>query len=432
MEGYSAVQKVPQIASSKKSSETSLFLTLQLVKCCSGGPPIPRPNPPGAGWVQFSGFFWGKPSSRPPRLPAFLQDQLLWMPATCELTPAPWDFTEVQVVPEHTEVVANCPGAGECSLLSVALQVLCPGDLAVAESCGHLVRWPRSGCPSRRAPPGRWSLTQLGIFFFHFSFSWGWDSPPGKRIGKPGNPSWFAPRTLIAHTGCRLAPSSQNSMEVQNGRRWWWWWWINNGRFPESLRPGPLPALALLRHPSPHQLRAKAPRPLDQNLSTQWHYMQSVFPSVQPFFSGVLLYIFPLQSRAACRSSCESHQHTAPCSLCCISLRAAGTLPGQAKGEQRTRLSAPAQLQSWTKTGSCCSEGWVPHLPEELREVRKGTSASLLSTFPFQTSAGPGEWMRTLDSLSLFPFSKLTSSLMMYVSSKGKKCSGMAIGPGLY
>ncbi|CAO2611227.1 hypothetical protein LEMLEM_LOCUS15038 [Lemmus lemmus] len=109
-------------------------------------------------------------------------------------------------------------------------------------------------------------------------------------------------------------------------------------KFSRKPTPGPLPALALLRHPSPHQLRAKAPRPLDRDFSTQWHYMQSVFPSVQPFFSGVLLHILPLQSRATCRSFCESHQPAAPCSLWCISLRAAGTLPGQAQGEQRASV----------------------------------------------------------------------------------------------
>lgn len=43
MEGYSPIQKVPQIASSKKSSKTSLFLTLQPVKGYPGGPPIPDP-----------------------------------------------------------------------------------------------------------------------------------------------------------------------------------------------------------------------------------------------------------------------------------------------------------------------------------------------------------------------------------------------------
>lgn len=175
------------------------------------------------------------------------------------------------------------------------------------------------------------------LFFFHFSFRWGWDSPAGKRKGKPQLiPPWY----LDCSHWLLPAPCSQNSMEVQNWRWWcWWWWWINNGIFPESLRPGPLPALALLRHPSPHQLRAKLPRPLDRDFSTQWHYIQSVFPSAQTFFAGVLLYIPPpLQSRAACWSSCESLQPAASRSLRCTSPGTAGTLPGQAQREQRASV----------------------------------------------------------------------------------------------
>lgn len=116
--------------------------------------------------------------------------------------------------------------------------------------------------------------------------------------------------------------------------------------FSESLRPGPLPALALLRHPSPLQLRTRPPRPLDQDFNTQWHCMQSVSPSVQQLFPGVLFSILPLQSRAACGSSCESLPILCPQKTCSASPYA---LQGPCQGR-----TAPAQLQSWMKTGSCC------------------------------------------------------------------------------
>lgn len=237
------------------------------------------------------------------------------------------------------------------------------------------------------------------LFFFHFSFRWGWDSPAGKRKGKPQLiPPWY----LDCSHWLLPAPCSQNSMEVQNWRWWcWWWWWINNGIFPESLRPGPLPALALLRHPSPHQLRAKLPRPLDRDFSTQWHYIQSVFPSAQTFFAGVLQYIPPpcrVGQLAGPPASLSSRLRPAACGAPRPALQ--GPCQGRPSGSNAAHLSAPAQWQSWTKTGSCCLEGWVPHLTK-LREVRKGTSASLLATSPLQTSAGPGEWMRVLDSLAL-------------------------------
>lgn len=101
--------------------------------------------------------------------------------------------------------MVNWPGGGDCSLLLVALQVLCPGDLAVAESCGHLGWWPGSLCSSRGLPQGvisapAWALS-VSLFFLA-----GVGTRLESALGKPGKSrpiSPLAPRLL------RLAPALQ-------------------------------------------------------------------------------------------------------------------------------------------------------------------------------------------------------------------------------
>lgn len=139
VEGSSPVQKVPQIASSKKSSETSLFLTLQLVKGCSGGPPIPDPILPVRAEYSSQGFSGES-------LPAALQGFQPSSKTSCSGYLQPVNSRQLLETSQKAKAFQDTQGCGqlprgrECSLLSVALQVLCPGGLAVAESCVHLVR----------------------------------------------------------------------------------------------------------------------------------------------------------------------------------------------------------------------------------------------------------------------------------------------------
>lgn len=102
--------------------------------------------------------------------------------------------------------------------------------------------------------------------------------------------------------------------------------WLCSGTlFPSSCRPG-RPALFL-----------------DQDFNTQWHCIPLLSSHSSPEFSSSSS---PLQSRAACRSSCKSLPILCAQKTCSASPYA---LQGPCQGR-----TAPAQLQSWTKTGSCC------------------------------------------------------------------------------
>lgn len=116
-------------------------------------------------------------------------------------------------------------GAETALYSQLSFRFCAPGGLAVAESCGHLVWWPGSLCPSRSLPPspGEGEVVDLRLSLGSFSFTFPlagvgtpWlESAPG-RPGK--TPADFASSASIAHAGCRSASCSQNSMEVQNGR----------------------------------------------------------------------------------------------------------------------------------------------------------------------------------------------------------------------
>ncbi|XP_063133883.1 interleukin-15 isoform X6 [Rattus norvegicus] len=99
------------------------------------------------------------------------------MQATCELRPTPCETSQKAKAFQDTQQLRPTAQGVETALgLSVALQVLHPGDLAVAESCGHLLG--------------------LGLP--------GWKALGGSR-GSPGLFGLFAPCASIAHAGFRPA-----------------------------------------------------------------------------------------------------------------------------------------------------------------------------------------------------------------------------------
>lgn len=184
--------------------------------------------------------------------------------------------------------------------------------------------------------------------------------------------------------------------------------------FPKAYAPGPS---QLWLCSGTLQLRARPPRPLDQDFNTQWHCTQSVSPSVQPFFSGVLFSILPLQSRAACGSSCQSLP------IVCVQ-RLAVHLVTRCRDLARAGFGGATRI--WLPPPSCRVErrrdpAVFGRLSSTSNRAQRGQErykrASLLATFPFQTS-GP----RRIDacsglsfSLSLFSLSLqnlLTSSLL--------------------
>ncbi|XP_038953435.1 interleukin-15 isoform X7 [Rattus norvegicus] len=176
------------------------------------------------------------------------------MQATCELRPTPCETSQKAKAFQDTQQLRPTAQGVETALgLSVALQVLHPGDLAVAESCGHLLG--------------------LGLP--------GWKALGGSR-GSPGLFGLFAPCASIAHAGFRPASC--------------------------TFQPEPDGA-------SPCRVGQLAGPPA----------------SFSP--------------------------PSAPKGLQCISLPRCRDLSRARTWGSNACLAAPAQLQSWTKRGFCCSQG---------------------------------------------------------------------------
>lgn len=183
----------------------------------------------------------------------------------------------------------------------------------------------------------------------HVGTCWGWDSPAGKHWGKPGKPQlirslcldcsrWLLPCILHPSTRTRWRYRMGGGSAGGGGSTMEFFF------FPKAYAPGPSQLWLCSGTLFPSSCRPGRPALfLDQDFNTQWHCIPLLSSHSSPEFSSSSS---PLQSRAACRSSCKSLPILCAQKTCSASPYA---LQGPCQGR-----TAPAQLQSWTKTGSCC------------------------------------------------------------------------------